>query len=93
MFGKDQSKVIIVERREPLNSEQMRDAFNISDTSLIWRALVQIIDEYRLAAATYQADACAKNNQLALAANAGGAEALSLLLQDLEERRIAAKQS
>jgi hypothetical protein len=84
-FGK--STQLIVRRGDELSEQVLDQAFAVSDSTLWYRAVVQLIDNLRqehLRLAPGWADT---NNTLAMARECGAAEALSGLLIELEERR------
>ena len=87
MFGKDTPRVLVIRSGERLNDEQMKDAFAVGETVLWWRAIIQIIEDYRLTSADNGYSACGENNPMGTAAAVGAHDVLSNLLNDLSKRR------
>ena len=85
---KPEAPVVVIDAGEPLTDEQMKIAFHVGDSVLWWRALVQLINVYRMEYAASAAQNATMNNPLAMANDVGSFEALSGLLNDLEERRL-----
>ena len=78
---------IIVTRTEPMSDDQITRALQVSEQTEWWRALVQLIDQFR-AEYPESAAACAgSNNPLAMARDVGAHEALTQLLLQIEKRR------
>jgi hypothetical protein len=65
----------------------LTEALRVSEQTLWWRSIVQIIDRYRVDATSQAAMAAGANNELAMAANCGAHTALTAILSDLEDRR------
>jgi hypothetical protein len=85
-FGKTESKLIIV-RGEPLTEQQLASALRVSEETMWWRAVIQIIEEVQSDSFPNAAGAAGSNNPLSMAANVGAYVALDQLLCNLEERR------
>jgi hypothetical protein len=83
----DNPRKIIVLSQGLLSEEQMSSALRVSEQTMWWRALVQLIETSRNEFAASAPQQAGANNALALARDAGAYEALSGLLIDLEERR------
>lgn len=80
-------RIIFFEKGEPLNEEQLRDAFRFGEHSPLWRALVQIIEVRSAWTADSARANLESNNPLGMAAAIGGEDALKELLVDLSRRR------
>jgi hypothetical protein len=84
----DQPKIkIIVQKDGELSDKQITDSVRVSEQTMWWRALVQLIEKYRVDATSQAAMAAGANNPLAMAANCGAHTALTAILSDLEDRR------
>lgn len=87
------SNPVIIVSQPPLNKEQLRDAFDVSDTNPLWLAITQRIIEFRKESQGNEAAACGENNPLAMAAAVGAVDALETLLMDLEAQRAASNKN
>lgn len=83
---------VIVMKGEPLTDAQITQAFQVSEQTLWWRALMQLLEKYRHEHAASAADFVGKNNALAAARDCGAYEILSGLMVDLQERNKAKKE-
>lgn len=86
LFQPPETRVIVL-KDGLLSDDQMTNALRMSDTSLVWRSLVQLIENYRDVNTAQAAASAGANNPLAMAANCGAHTALTELLADLERRR------
>ena len=78
---------VIVARWDPLSEDQITRALSVSEQTEWWRALVQLIEQYRNEYPS-SADACAGiNNALGMARDVGAHQALTGLLIELDRRR------
>jgi hypothetical protein len=85
-FDQPKVKVLVLKDGE-LSDKQMTDALRVSEQTLWWRSIVQLIEKYRVDATSQAAMAAGANNELAMAANCGAHTALTAILSDLEDRR------
>jgi hypothetical protein len=84
---KDKYTRLIVLDQGALSDAQITGALRVSDQTMWWRGLVQLIEESRNELAAAAAEWANEGNSLAMARANGGHQALSLLLLDLEKRR------
>jgi len=73
-----------------MSPDQMRSAFAVSETTLLWRAVVQTIEDTRQEYAHRAAALCAQGKTVETFAANGAFEALTNLLGDMEADRQAA---
>jgi len=78
---------IIVTRTEPMSDDQITRALQVSEQTEWWRALVQLLDQFRTEYPASAATCAGANNPLAMALDVGAHEALTGLLIELEKRR------
>ncbi len=81
-------KAVIIATPPPLNKEQTRDAFAVSEHNPLWVAIMQMIRQQMESEQADQPASCVQNNSLLLAASAGAVNALSNLLIALEQKRL-----
>jgi hypothetical protein len=86
LFQESKTKVIVQKDGE-LNDRQITEALRVSEQTMWWRAVVQLIEKYRADAIGQAAASAGANNPLAMAANCGAHTALTAILSDLEDRR------
>jgi hypothetical protein len=85
-FDQPKVKVIVLKDGE-LNDKQITESFRVSEQTMWWRALIQLIEKYRVDATSQASMSAGANNALAMAANCGAHTALTAILSDLEDRR------
>jgi hypothetical protein len=78
---------IIVQSQDELSDKQMDEVFRVSDQTMWWRALLQLIERHRAISTAQAAASAGGNNPLAMAANIGAHTALTALLDDLTDRQ------
>ena len=78
--------LVIVQRGLPLSENETTQAFKGSENTQWYRALIQLIETYRVVSIANSASACGQNNALAVAAATGAHEVLGELLADLHQR-------
>jgi hypothetical protein len=84
--GPDNVRIVYL-KTDPLTEEQMNQAFTVSEQTLWWRALMQILEESRHFHAQRAASFAAGNNAMAAAHDSGIYEFISELMDQLEKRR------
>ncbi len=84
-FGKQTQ--LIVRRGDDLSEAQIDQILSVSETTPWFRAVIQLVDNMRQEQIRLIASWADTNNALAMAREAGAAEALSGLLVELEDRR------
>ena len=86
-FFQEPKVKVIVQKDGELSDKQITDALRVSEQTLWWRAVVQVIEKYRVDATSQAAASAGANNPMAMAANCGAHTALTAILSDLEDRR------
>jgi len=88
-WSKDQSLIplLVIQKGDVLSDAQITSALRVGEQTMWWRALTQLIIQYRSEYAGAAPQNAAQNNSLGMARDVGAHEALSGLLIDLEERR------
>ncbi len=85
-FGNKSAKIVVYSGSE-LTDDQINDALSVSGSTLWYRAVVQLVDQFRQEHADAAPTWADSNNALAMARECGAAQALTGLLSELEERR------
>ena len=74
--------------RTPAMSEaEINTALRVADTNTLWRALIQLLDQWKEEAISNAAAESSENNALAMSGYLGGAEHLESFKRDLIRRR------
>ncbi len=84
--AKDPREIIIVTRTEPLSDDDITRAFHGNATTEWWKALMQLIEQYRSEYPASAATCAGVNNALGMARDVGAHEALTGLMLELQRR-------
>lgn len=87
LFSQNSDPVVILSLGDLLDKQQVQSALAVPETLPIWKAVMQILWEYREEAAQQASGYARDNNALAMSAAHGGHEILTTILQELEKKR------